>query len=86
MSNIIQINPFTDIDYHLDDSKIEGVSLSPTGTNKLYIGSPCGFTSGKYSSVYLDGGFHDFKTDELKNLMIAWLAIVDPSVLNFDKE
>jgi len=84
MSNVVNINPANDVMYHIEDDKFEGVSLSPTDKHKLYLGTPCDFSNGKRCSVYLDGGFHEYDTQKLKDLMIAWLALVDPSVLKFD--
>lgn len=85
MGNVININPANDVMYHLEGDKFEGVSLSPTEKNKLYFGTPCDYSNGKRCSVYLDGGFHDYDTEKLKNLMVAWIALVDPDLLRWDK-
>jgi len=75
MSNIIKIYPKKEINYHIADDKIEGVSLEVRDQN-LFFGIDGTFYYGKE--------FHSAKPKEIEELCIAYLALVNPDVLKFD--
>lgn len=84
MSNIVKIRPDIDIDYYVNNDRIEAVSLVARKSKKdirLYLGLKDEF--GK-CPIYFGSEYADIEPDLLKGLCIAWLALHSPECLKVD--
>lgn len=78
MAEIYKLHPDKEVNYHFDDKVITGVSID-SGFNRFYLGITEDFCS-------KGGEVCPVNQEEIKQLCIAWLAIVDPDVLKADEE
>ena len=86
IGSVAGINSSNDVVYHIDGGAIDAVSLTEHDKYRLFIGIPEGEVDiGEVCTVSLEGGYHYFKKDELKSLLVAWLCIVDPDCIKVDK-
>lgn len=79
---IKSLNPESGIFYSRESARITRISLKGADGDNLEFQVPQ--ESSEPCRVYKDRHVSRFKQEELKDLCIAWLAIVAPEVLKFD--
>lgn len=80
--SVIKLKPEADIFYNLEHGKVAGVSLGDIEEFRIYLETP---EKGRPTcQASINGEWVTMETQGLKDLFIAWLAIVSPEVLKYD--